>query len=180
MNRLSKRASLWLAGGLIAMSAAVLAAGPDRDGPPANPDSARSSPMPTMPMPPMRHGMGMPFGPHHGLHRPLPLAALDLSEAQQDRIFALMHEQAPRQREQARAAGKAFDELQRLTENERYDAGKAAALADAYGKAQAALAANQAELDFQIRGLLTPGQKQALTKAMQQPRTERPRRTDPL
>lgn len=175
MNRLSKYASLSLTGGLIAISAAVLAAGPDRDGPPANPDAAHISTMPAM-----RHGLGTPFGLHHGPHRPLPLAALDLSEAQQDKIFALMHAQAPRQREQARAAAKALDELQRLAESERYDTGKATALADTYGKAQAALAANQAELDFQIRSMLTPDQKQALAKAMQQPRAERPRRPDSL
>lgn len=142
----------WLAAGLLAAPLGAMAFGPGTEGgPQGGPPPGR------MPPPGM---VGMPPAPP-----PLPhLHELELTEAQQDRLFALMHERAPRQRELSRAAFKAMEELRRLAAGEGFDAARAKGLADAHGKALAELALIQAELEAQARQLLTPEQKARLTR----------------
>lgn len=119
-------------------------------------------------------GMGMGRGPgggmmhdgHHARHgagmMPL-LHQLDLSEAQQDKVFSIMHAQAPLMREQAKIAHKAHTELRELGFADKFDDAKARSLADAEARAHAEMALLRTRTAQQIFALLTPEQrKQAL------------------
>jgi len=98
------------------------------------------------------------------------LHGVELSEAQEDAVFELIHAKIPAQRTLERKAAKALDELHRLSTSERFDTRQARTLADTYAQAQAQLSFNQAELDSKLRALLTPEQRQQLDA----PRHERP------
>lgn len=147
-----------------ALPQVLLARGPNADEapPPCPPDFVERG---AAPLPPQ----GMPGIPL--------LHGLDLSEAQQDAVFDLVHAQIPVQRALDKKAAKAFDELHRLGASDRFNAKQARALADSYAQAQAQLAFNQAELDNKLRALLTPEQRQQLDaprSAQPGPRPARP------
>ncbi|BAO28308.1 Spy/CpxP family protein refolding chaperone [Sulfuritalea hydrogenivorans] len=105
------------------------------------------APLPgAMPMPPYLHG-------------------LELTEAQRDKLFALMHDQAPNERDQLKRALRAMEDLRRLVTADRFDVDKARILAETHGQALAQLALMHAELDARMRTLLTPEQRQQLDDA---------------
>lgn len=112
--------------------------------------------------------MGPPhMGPPPGLgdHPPGPpfLRGLDLTEAQQDKVFEILHAQAPLLRQRLRDLHKAGDELLVLSRAERFDEARATALADASGRAAAAVALVHARSEAAVWQLLTPEQrKQAI------------------
>jgi periplasmic protein CpxP/Spy len=97
----------------------------------------------------------MPFG-HVPLHR------LNLTEAQQDKLFAIMHAQAPQRREHDKAVRKAHDALRELGRADKFDDAKATALSRDLGQAVAAQALLQARTDAQIQAVLTPEQREQL------------------
>ena len=150
--------TLWLkriaiGAAVAALPQVILARGPDASPPPARPDFVEPG---TAPLPPS--GMG-----HRGMVHGLPmLHGVDLSEAQQDAAFELVHAQAPAQRAFEKKAVKALEELQRLSASEQFNAKQARVLADAYAQAQAQLAYNQAELEAKLRALLTAEQRQQI------------------
>ena len=122
---------------------------------------------------PHEHGMAgcpmMPPGMFHGGEDfgeggPLPpfLSRLRLTEAQQDRIFEIMHAQAPQARDQAKALRKAHEGLHELAHAANYDDAKAKALADALAKAVAESALLHVRIHHQVYEMLTPEQRQAL------------------
>ena len=124
--------------------------------------------MPYPMMPPL--GMqktGMPEAPPPSPFQPM------LTDAQQDKAFALMHAQMPKQREKMREASKAMQELRKLTEADKFDQAHARALADTIGRATGELALMRAELDAQLRSLLTKEQKKA-PEARKGPRADCP------
>jgi len=102
------------------------------------------------------------------LAAPLPphLHGLPLSEAQQDKIFSLIHAQAPKLREQAKTARKSREELHALARSAAFDDGKAKALAEIGAKANAESALILARLDQQTMKLLTPEQRKQLDERM--------------
>ena len=111
------------------------------------------------------HGPGapgpeMPFG-HLPLHR------LNLTEAQQDKLFAIMHAQAPQRREHDKAIRKAHEALRELGRADKFDDAKAAALSRDLGQAVAAEALLQARTDAQIQAVLTPEQREQLRQLHQ-------------
>lgn len=107
-------------------------------------------------------GLPPPHAPAGGELPPPPyLHGLQLSEAQQDKVFAILHALAPQLREQAKLARKAEEELRELARGEQYDEGRARALAEAGARAQAEMALLRSRADRQIHALLTPEQKQA-------------------
>jgi protein CpxP len=141
-------------------------------------DSAPSAPPDhAMGAPPHEHEMAGcimghgPGGMHHGDEMfgedgamPPMLRHLQLSEAQQDKVFAILHAQAPQAREFGKAIHKAHRALHELVTGASYDDGKAKALTDALGKAVADEALLHARTHRQIFDVLTPEQRQMLAR----------------
>lgn len=115
---------------------------------------------PDAPPPGGHHGRGepgpdMPFG-HLPLHR------LNLTEAQQDKLFAIMHAQAPQRRDHEKAIRKAHEALREQGRADKFDEAKAGALARDLGQAVAADALLRARTDAQVLAVLTPEQREQL------------------
>jgi Spy/CpxP family protein refolding chaperone len=123
---------------------------------------------------PGERGPGMPDAPFE--HRPFDhwprgpmgvpghLRHLDLSEAQQDKLFAIMHAAAPRRREQDKAERKAHEALRALSGEARFDEAKAAAAARDLGQAVAAGALLRSRVEAQVLAVLTPEQRERLRR----------------
>jgi protein CpxP len=97
-------------------------------------------------------GPGPGFGPGHP-------DVLNLTEAQQDKLFALHHAAEPARRERDKAIRRAQDGLRELADGPRFDDAKAAALAQTLGQALAAEALDHARAHAQFVALLTPEQR---------------------
>ncbi|QKY09607.1 MULTISPECIES: Spy/CpxP family protein refolding chaperone [Janthinobacterium] len=113
--------------------------------------------------PPARTVEGPPPGFGHGPGAPgLPpfLHGIDLSEAQQDKVFAATYAQAPLLREQEKIAFKAHAQLRALAGSSAYDDAKASALANTAAQAMAKISLQQARLEQQLLAVLTPEQRQ--------------------
>lgn len=116
------------------------------------------------------------FGHGPGEGAPPFLHGAKLNDAQQDKVFALLHAQAPQARQLARSAFKADSELRQLGISSQYDETKAKALAEASAKAHAELALLQARTAHQLYALLTPDQKKKLEESRSRlPQTQPPR-----
>ena len=158
LKRLIIVASLALAFPLGALADSPGDAGPGGGGP----GPRHEHEMPGCGMPPgMGHdGMFGVFGGHGGfdggLHR------LDLTDAQDDKIFAILHAQAPQARELHKAIGKAHRALHELGMAATYDDAKAKSLSDTLGKAIAESALLHERTHRQILDVLTPEQRQQL------------------
>lgn len=119
---------------------------------------AFAPPMP-MPMPP--HGeRGPEFGPGPGMSP----AGLQLSEAQQDKLFALHHAAEPARRERAKAVQRAQGALHELVDSGRFDDTRAVVLAQALGQALAAEELDHAREQAQFLALLTPAQRDQMQR----------------
>jgi protein CpxP len=90
---------------------------------------------------------------------PMFLHGVVLDEAQQDKVFAIVHAQEPQMREQGKAARHAREALRSMATTGQFDDAKAAALAQAGAKAMAAMALQRARTDAQIYALLSPEQR---------------------
>ena len=133
--------------------------------------SACSMPLVALAQPAPAHGAGPArgndgpppaFGPGPGGAQGLPpfLHGIALSEAQQDKVFAATHAQAPLLREQQKIAFKAHEQLRQLAASSTYDDARAGALANTAGQAMAQISLLQARLEQQLLALLTPEQRQ--------------------
>jgi Spy/CpxP family protein refolding chaperone len=103
-------------------------------------------------------GRGMPFGPLHGVK---------LTDAQEDKLFNIMHAQAPQRRDHDKAIRKAEDGLRELGRAERFDDAKAAALARDLGQAIAAQELLRVRTDAQVLAILTAEQRTELRERRQ-------------
>ncbi|HEU4814709.1 Spy/CpxP family protein refolding chaperone [Janthinobacterium sp.] len=121
----------------------------------AAPDGPPPQAMPGPP-PGFGHGPGGPGAP--GL--PPFLRGIELSEAQQDKVFAATYAQAPLLREQEKIAFKAHAQLRELAASDAYDDAKAGALASTAAQAMATISLLQARLEQQLLAVLTPEQRQ--------------------
>jgi len=92
------------------------------------------------------------------------LHSLNLSEAQRDRVFEIMHGQAPAMREKVKAARNAEDSLRQLVLSTEYTEPKARALSDVAASAVADLSLARAKAERQIYELLTAEQRSQLAK----------------
>lgn len=92
------------------------------------------------------------------------LRQLDLSEAQRDRVFEIMHGQAPAMREKAKAARSAEESLRKLVVSTEYTEPKARELSDGVAKATADLALARAMAERQVYEALTVEQRSQLAK----------------
>lgn len=104
------------------------------------------------------HGPGFGPGPGFG-GRPPFFRGVELSEAQQDKVFTILHAEAPYLREQAKAAGKAREALRALASADKYDDAKAAALAKEAATAEANLALQHVRTQQKLLAVLTPEQR---------------------
>jgi Spy/CpxP family protein refolding chaperone len=108
-----------------------------------------------------QHGPGP--GPHMegpGAGLPPFLREVELSEAQQDKVFAATYAQAPLLREQQKIAFKAHEQLRDLAASNHYDDAKAVALANGAAQAMATISLQHARLEQQLLAVLTPEQRQ--------------------
>lgn len=99
-------------------------------------------------------------GPGAGL--PPFLREVELSEAQQDKVFAATYAQAPLLREQQKIAFKAHQQLRELAASNHYDDAKAVALANGAAQAMATISLQRARLEQQLLAVLTPEQRQQI------------------
>lgn len=134
------------------------------------PHAQGDEPRPQGEMPPP-HSLGMPL-------QPLFLAMLDLTEAQQDKLFKLMHDKALVIYENEKTARNTLRELRKLADADHFDAAKAKSLAEAHGKALAELAYIRAGLEAETRALLTDEQREQLAKKPEPPHF--PKKAEPL
>jgi Spy/CpxP family protein refolding chaperone len=102
-----------------------------------------------------------PTGRMMGAHLTAPkfLRGVQLDEAQQDKVFAIMHAQEPLLREQFKAEHHAHEALRALAVSGRFDDARASALAEEASKANAAATLQRARSAAQIYALLTPEQR---------------------
>ena len=102
-------------------------------------------------------------GPDMGGEMMFPhLRGLNLSEAQRDKIFEIMHAQAPLMREKAKAVRKAEDDLRALAAADDYSDAKARTLADTAAKAISEMSLARARAERQVFEALTPEQRKQL------------------
>jgi Spy/CpxP family protein refolding chaperone len=113
---------------------------------------------------PRGHGVG--HGGHHGLGH---LGGLRLSEAQQDKLFAIEHAAAPQRRQQEKAVRRAHEALRALRDAAQFDDARAAAASRELGQAIAAEALLEARLHAQAMAVLTPEQREQLRQRRAQP-----------
>jgi protein CpxP len=136
--------------------------------------SSTAQQMPTQPGPADRGPMAMDHGPGghggrggHGQRGPemhgegMPsLHGVQLSEAQQDRVFGIMHAQAPAQRELEKKIRAAHEAMRALGASGQFDEARASADARSLGEAIAAEALLHARTHAQVLAVLTPEQRE--------------------
>lgn len=114
------------------------------------------------------HGMkGGSMSTMRGLHR------LDLSEAQQDKIFDIMHAQAPAMRDQMKVLRKAETELKTLKTAPDYSEAKAKTLIDSIASQRAAMDLSRLQAERKVMDVLTPEQRKQLAEMKPGQRGER-------
>jgi Spy/CpxP family protein refolding chaperone len=96
---------------------------------------------------------------------------LQLSEAQEDQIFSILHAGEPAVRNGRKAARRAREGLDELVRSETYDAARARELAEAQAKAVSDVALVRAEVMYRVRQVLTPEQRAMLDRRDHGPRS---------
>jgi periplasmic protein CpxP/Spy len=111
------------------------------------------------PPPMMMHG-----GPDH---EPLPpfLHGIKLTDAQLDKLFEIMHAQAPNLRAREKELQQTREGLIKLSQSNEFDDAKAKLLSDAAGRAMAEIGLLHARTDYQIFRLLTTEQRKQIGTA---------------
>ncbi|MHA4871283.1 Spy/CpxP family protein refolding chaperone [Duganella sp. PWIR1] len=134
--------------------------GPEHDGPPPFGGPQRGGP---------DHGPDR--GPGFGPGRAPFLRGVELSDAQQDKVFAILHAEAPYLREQSKAAAKAREALRAQADADKYDDAKASALAKEVATAEANIALQHVRTQQKLLAVLTPEQRkqQAEDRPRQRP-----------
>lgn len=159
----------FLTGCLIAASPLFAVAAPPEDAPFAGGACAMAFHPPGPPM-------GPPFvGPPLGTrHQPPYLMGVTLTEDQQDKVFAILHAAEPALREQEKAVRKARDGLRDLGRSAQFDAGSAATLAQALGKAESQLTLLRVRADHDVFSVLTAEQKTEISHLESERESHRP------
>ncbi|MFZ4874403.1 Spy/CpxP family protein refolding chaperone [Janthinobacterium sp. Mn2066] len=107
-------------------------------------------------------GMGHHGPGHAGDGVPAFLRGIELTEAQQDKVFAATYAQEPLLHEQKKIAFKAHAQLRALAASAQYDDAQAATLANTAAQATARISLEHARLEQQLLALLTPEQRTQL------------------
>ena len=101
-------------------------------------------------------------GEKSGIGLPPHLRSLDLTEAQQDKVFAIMHAQAPNMYEDHKQHRKLTEELRALSQADSFDQAKADQISNQLGKLEKDKALNIATNQAKIFALLTPEQRKKM------------------
>ena len=129
---------------------------------PAGPDHGPDNPPPGFgPGPGAGFGPGPGFGP---AGRPPLFHGVELTDAQEDQVFAILHAEQPYLREQVKAAAKAREALHALASVDKYDDAKAAALAQAAATAGANIELQHVRTRQKLLAVLTPEQRKQQTE----------------
>lgn len=127
--------------------------------------TAQQSPPPPLPPPHGEHGMHGPDADADGPGRGMPpRGGPQLTEAQQDKLFALHHAAEPARRERDKAMRHAHEALREMADSGKFDEAKAVSLAQIIGQAAAAEALDRARDQAQFLALLTPEQRAGMQK----------------
>lgn len=127
---------------------------PMMQGGPEHPDPAD--------VPRMHRGMpsfGAPRMAGMGGGRAPILRGVELTDAQEDKVFAILHAEKPYLRDQAKAAAKAHEALRAMADAEKFDDAKAASLAQAAGTAIANIALQHVRTEQKLLAVLTSEQR---------------------
>jgi Spy/CpxP family protein refolding chaperone len=123
---------------------------------------------------------GPGFGPGAGFGGVPPyLRGIELTEAQQDKVFAIVHGQVPYLRDQAKARDKADRALFALHGAAKYDDAAAVRLAQAAAQADANITLSHLRTEQKVLGVLTADQRKALDERRDEGRDGRPPRPEP-
>lgn len=110
-----------------------------------------------------------PRGSLKGGEMPMPhLQGLKLSEAQRDKLFDIMHAQAPVMREKMKALHKAEEELRALATASDFSDAKAISLSDAATRAQADMTLLRVRTERQVFEMLTAEQRKLMLERRRQ------------
>ena len=90
---------------------------------------------------------------------PRHLHALNLTQDQQDKIFAITHEQAPVKYAQHKQQRETMEALRTLAQADKFDEAKAQQLADQLGKLEKERVLNRLKTEATINAVLTPEQR---------------------
>lgn len=101
------------------------------------------------------------------------LGKLSITEAQQDRLFELVHSQALERRALRRTAIRALMQLQEQAAMDHFELADAQRLTQSYGQALAGLTLLDVQLAAQFRTALTPDQLKILKESINRERLER-------
>lgn len=119
------------------------------------------------------HGHHMKSG--HPDFMPPFVRHLNLSEAQKDQVFELMHSKAPTFRELGKKSKSIHDEMREFALSDTFDAAKAQSLADKAAKNHSEMLTMRAVVDQQIYALLNAEQRSKLAAEIAAPK-HRPRK----
>lgn len=97
---------------------------------------------------------------HGGAHMPHYLHALNLTQAQQDKIFAIKHEQAPVQYAQQKQQREAMQALRALSQADKFDDKKAEQLVDQLAKIEKEKVLSRLKTEAKINEVLTAEQRE--------------------
>lgn len=103
-----------------------------------------------------------------GMMGPKMLSGLNLSEAQRDRVFTILHTQAPAMREQAKQVRRARQDLQALSLSGELDESRLRAAAQRASQAMTDLAVLRARTHNEVFKVLTPEQQSQLRTRLEQ------------
>jgi periplasmic protein CpxP/Spy len=90
------------------------------------------------------------------------LAGLNLSQDQQDKVFAIFYPQMPKIRDLRKQEMQLKDELRMLSQSDRFDETKARQIADKLATLEKEQALNRAKIEQQVFSVLTPEQRKTL------------------
>lgn len=113
-----------------------------------------------------RHDGRVPFGAMAG---PMSFVrGLQLTDAQDDQVFKIIHESAPALRERMKILRRGREELDKLSRADTFDAERAREIGNTQGQAIAEIARLRAETMHRIRAILSPEQRAMLDRRLEE------------
>jgi Spy/CpxP family protein refolding chaperone len=93
---------------------------------------------------------------------------LQLTDAQDDQVFKIIHDSAPALRERMKILRRGREELDKLSRADTFDAERAREIGNTQGQAIAEIARLRAETMHRIRAILSPEQRAMLDRRLEE------------